>query len=136
MWTQELEFISGHSFMYVRMYVCTRSLRRRIECLNVVPHVFLPIVSCHTDWYHRGGWNSITCLCVANSQEHFSMEPSILNRGTNIYSDVKYCIYSLRSSHSWTIIYQTHTSPFTSLLQNIQYAENMYSELISFSYGY
>ena len=32
----------------------------------------------------RGGWNSITCLCTANSREHFSMEPSILNKGANI----------------------------------------------------
>ena len=44
------------------------------------------------------------------SREDFSMEPSILNRGANIYSDIKYCMYSLRSSHSWTIIYRTHES--------------------------
>ena len=80
----------------------------------------------------RGGWNSITCLCAANSREDVSMEPSILNRGANIYSDIKYCMYSLRSSHSWTIIYRTHTSPFAFPLQNIQYAENMYFGLILF----
>ena len=52
----------------------------------------------------------------ANSREDFSMEPRILNRGATIYSDIKYCVYSLRSSHSWTIIYRTHTSPFASPL--------------------